>query len=1210
MNALNHSWSRRPWLWRTLTAVGALLLLWAVTWLAVPPLLKWQLQKQASAQLGRNVTVERVDFRPWALSLSLEGLRVAGATGGESQFSLARLYANAELQSILRLAPVIATLTIEQPRLTLRHLGEGRYDVDDILERLRPGDQAEPSDPAHFALFNIDVLGGSLVVTDDSTGSVHQLTELNLGVPFLSNLPSRLEVVTEPRLAFVLNGSAFDSRAASTPFAQTRDTEATVDVPTLDLAPYLPYWPAQWPVRPKAGTLHLALKLDFEHQTQPRLVLSGKAALSGLRVVEQIAASEEAAVLSWDRLQMDINRLEPFARVVDLAQVELQSPRLELARDTQGRLNLSRMLAALPAETRAPAPATATPRAPPWRVRVARVSIDGGTLPWKDASVRPAADLGLSALKVQLQNLNWPLEASVPFEASARLGDTPLELKGSASGTEAQAQLTVGVLALDTFAPYLGNVLVPELAGQASAELGVTWRAPVGEQAMDLLIDVPSLQVDDLRLGPSRRSLASLERLTLRDARINLGKRDVNVGKVLANGLQASVLRDQNGRWQAQDWLKPVPADPVSPPSTRPWQVTLADVELDGGGLTVVDRLPEQPVALAVSQIKLQVKDLQPLASRPTDMPVSLQLRLGPMQAARAEPGRLAVAGTLRLPSADTPLRVKGRVQADRLPLHELEPYFGDRLNLELLRADASYRGSVEVALPAAGLSLSLAGQASLDDFRANTRSPAEELLAWKSLQVRGLALAMAPGQPTRLAVEETVLSDYFARLIIDETGRINLQGLVRPAGGEATVAASTPAASAPVPAPPGPPAGPQPDIRFGPVSLVNGRVLFSDRFIKPNYSANLSELTGGLSAFASANTATGAPQLGDLTLRGRAEGTAALEIDGKLNPLAQPLALDIRGKVRNLELPPLSPYTVKYAGHGIERGKLSVDVAYKVEPSGQLTASNQIILNQLSFGDRVPGSEAPNLPIKLAVALLADRQGVIDINLPVSGSLNDPQFRLAPLIFRLIVNLIGKAVTAPFSLIASAFGGGGPEMSQVGFGEGQRTLDAASRERLDAVAKALVERPALQVTVVGQADLDAERTGYQRARLDQQVLAEKRRALARSGTPPAEGLTVSAQEYAALLQEVYRRADIPKPRNVIGLAKDIPQAEMEALLMAAVPVTTDALRDLAVARAVAVKDYLASRQLPEDRLFLGAPVLGRQGENWRPQAELRLAPR
>jgi hypothetical protein len=227
-----------------------------------------------------------------------------------------------------------------------------------------------------------------------------------------------------------------------------------------------------------------------------------------------------------------------------------------------------------------------------------------------------------------------------------------------------------------------------------------------------------------------------------------------------------------------------------------------------------------------------------------------------------------------------------------------------------------------------------------------------------------------------------------------------------------------------------------------------------------------------------------------------------------------------------------------------------------------------------------------------------------------VSGSINDPQFRIGPIIFKLIFNLIGKAITAPFSLIASAFGGGAESPSQVVFSPGSAMLGPENQQQLESVAKALVDRPALQITVVGHSDLETERSGYQRMRLDERVLAEKRRALARDGRPIPDELAVAAGEYPVLLKEVYRRADIPKPRNLIGLAKDIPQAEMEALLLASIPVTPDALRDLAVARGQSVKDFLASRSLPEDRMFLGAPQLSRQGDGWRPQAELRLAPR
>ena len=469
--------------------------------------------------------------------------------------------------------------------------------------------------------------------------------------------------------------------------------------------------------------------------------------------------------------------------------------------------------------------------------------------------------------------------------------------------------------------------------------------------------------------------------------------------------------------------------------------------------------------------------------------------------------------------------------------------------------------------------------------------------------------------------MKETSLVDFFARVTVNEVGRINLSDIAKTpeearaanaasasanaspgaasAPPQAAATAAAPAASTPASAAVAQANPLAPVVLFGPVSLVNGRVAFSDFFIKPNYAANLSELTGKLSAFSS-QAPGGDPVLADLELRGRAEGSASLEITGKLNPLAQPLALDITGKVRDLELPPLTPYAVKYAGHGIERGKLSVDVNYKVLPSGQLTASNRLVLHQLTFGEAVEG--APNsLPVKLAVALLADRQGVIDLDLPISGSLNDPQFRIGPVIFKIIVNLIGKALTSPFSLLASAFGGG-DEMSHVPFAPGSATLTPEAQQNLDKVAKALADRPTLKITVTGTASLQEEREGLQRESLQQRVLAEKRRA------SPADTSPVSAAEYPALLKEVYRRADMPKPRNLVGLAKELTVPEMEALLLANQAATETMAAELATQRGQAIRTYLVAQKLPVERLFVAAPKAGKQPEKWTPRADLSLA--
>ena len=351
---------------------------------------------------------------------------------------------------------------------------------------------------------------------------------------------------------------------------------------------------------------------------------------------------------------------------------------------------------------------------------------------------------------------------------------------------------------------------------------------------------------------------------------------------------------------------------------------------------------------------------------------------------------------------------------------------------------------------------------------------------------------------------------------------------------------------------------------------------------------------------------------MADLELRGRAERTASVEITGKLNPLVKTLALNVSGKVLDLDLPPLSPYSVKYSGSGITRGKFSVDVNYLVLPGGQLTAKNKVILNQLSFGNKVEGAIA-SLPVKLAVALLADRNGVIDIDLPIGGSLNDPRFSLGSVIVKIILNVIVQAITAPFSLLARALGGG-DELATVAFAPGSARLAAESSARLDKVAKALTDRPALRLTVAGTSTLEAENAAFRRERLAELVRAEKRRALVKaavtSGGSTSGVMDVSPAEYPSLLKEVYKKADITKPRNAIGIgiARDLPADEMEKLLMADVKAIDDSRRELALQRGVAVGDYLTSRELPLERLFLGASKSAPPGGKLSPRAKLILA--
>jgi outer membrane protein OmpA-like peptidoglycan-associated protein len=533
-------------------------------------------------------------------------------------------------------------------------------------------------------------------------------------------------------------------------------------------------------------------------------------------------------------------------------------------------------------------------------------------------------------------------------------------------------------------------------------------------------------------------------------------------------------------------------------------------------------------------------------------------------------------------------------------------------LRLDLLRADTSFKGQVRYASLPAGADVQVRGDAAVEELKLNslnTGAVSEELLNWKALSAPGIEFNMSPGTPLRLKVREISLADFFARLIINPEGRLVLQDLVGTdgKGSPATAQVSAAQASAPASATAPPPANSasanDPVFDIGPIRLINGRVAFSDRFIKPNYSADLSELSGSMSHVSSQAGAA----LADLELRGRAEGTASLEITGKLNPLVKPLELNIKGRVRDLELSPLSSYAIKYAGYGIERGKLSVDVTYSVAPNGQLQASNKIVLNQLVFGDEVPG--ANHLPVKLAVALLADRNGVIDLDLPLSGSINDPEFRVWPIVWKIVGNIIAKALTSPFNLISGLLSGGdaADELSNIAFDAGTAHISESALPSLDQVSKALVDKPGLRLTVVGTASLEREAEAIRRDQLASQLLAEKRRAAASAAKDVTAVSAVSAEEAPALLKEVYRRSNVKKPRNVVGMSKEMNTAEMEALLLQSISVDEDTVRSLALNRSLAVREYLTARQVPSDRLFMGEAEIFPAQADWQPRAELSL---
>ena len=1234
-----------------LWVLAALLLLLALAWLALPPLLKWQLETRGSQLLGRELRVDELRFTPTTLALTLRGLSVGAAPGSPTpapQLQIERVFVDLDARSLLRLAPVVEAIDIDAPKLRLARTSPGHYDIDDLLQRfMRPAPQPA-AEPARFALFNLRLSAGEVTLDDRPVERRHELRRITLDLPFLSNLPDHLLIKVEPRLAFVLNGSEFDSRGHSTPFAQGRASDFKIRFDKLDLNPLWTYLPKGLPVTPAGGALWADLNLRFEQPAQavPRVELLGNIDLRDMT----LKTPADAPLLAWQSLRVRFSDVRPLERQVSLDALHLDGAVLQLRRDASGRMELERLVAAYGGQAAAasqPASAAAgTPAAAGWKVQLALLELNGAQLRWLDSAVQPSAELQLEGIDLRLKQLRWPVDADATLSLDARLSAAgnasgQLHAEGTLTDQRAKIALQASDIDLAAAAPYLHAHLRPQASARLSTDGELDWARGAEPR---LALALSKLRVDDFRLAdkpavakprtasPAPGTLAQFQTLELVDVRADLLQRRLDVASLSLQRPFVELARDADGAVNARSWLvagEAAPGVAAAPAaeSAAPWRVDLREFKLDAGRVRFADAaLPAGPVEL--KGLRVQAQGLAwPLApgAAPLATQLSANLTLPGVRAgsAAATTARLDWRGRVAL----QPMGAKGQLLLERLPVHVFEPYFGDPLPVSLQRLEAGFKGQVDLRQLPGGLSGRLRGDALLADLRVVARAPAggppqasvagRELLTWNAVSLREFSVTLQPGSKPLLEIGELLVGDYYSRLEISEDGNFNLQTVTQPTGGStvagsaaqvAPAAPTTVASAAPIAAPVAMLSKVPIDFVVNSTQFTNGRVDFNDRFIRPNYSAELSELNGSIGRLDSRSR-----DMATLQFKGRVAGTGLLEIGGAVNPAVVPPALDVTAKATDIELPGLSPYSAKYAGYPIERGKLSVDVAYKIDADGKLDARNQIIINQLTFGEKTDSPEATKLPVRLAVALLQDRHGVIDLDLPVTGSLDDPQFSIGALIWKVIVNVLTKAVTAPFSLLG---GGGGKDLSTVEFRSGTAVVTDGSQEVIAKVAKALDDRPGLKLSITGFADPVGERQAMQRAAFETRVHDEHKRERARAALGSTAVDTdlppLSPEQRARLVKQIYTDTRLPeKPRNLIGMAKDIPQAEMEALLEAAVPVDAAAARQLAVQRSRAVREALMAKGLGSERLFLGEPKLRAEAADngdWTPHAQLVLS--
>ncbi len=879
--------------------------------------------------------------------------------------------------------------------------------------------------------------------------------------------------------------------------------------------------------------------------------------------IDQLSVERQhQAILAWTHLQ-----LRPLLwaslthRAPVIGRIELDDPVLHLHIDPQGRVNLLDLVP--PA---APHPAQAPASHMAWRID--HLVLHNGRIDFSDARVSPTLSCQIEHINLHLHDLGtlpdsqgqhhlqlstsdgaqllWQGEvhlAPLSVHGHLRLRQLDLAFWSRLSPQPLPLRLVQGRLGLDLDLDLPVGAQLPEMQhGQLSIEQLVL-HDPAGRA----LLTLPAADIAGIQLSPSRHQ-ARIESLSLQ-------------------GGQLDLLRDAQGRLAmlpATSTTRAPSRSTVAPnknAASAAWNWQLGLLAWQHGRIDLHDlRLPLQA---RMEDINFSVRGLN------QDPSSALQLQLD----SQLQQGHLQVQGQL----VRQPLHADMDIQLAQMDLRAAQSLLARSTWIDLEHGQLASHGHLHYAAsgPAA---LSYSGSLDLSHLGLSDERDRQPLLSWSEVRIPALDFSL---QPRQLKIPRIELVDPYARLTIDRQRVANIATLMRPTAAQAARSPRRTTDQARAKSQPWP-------IHIGEIHIDNGAIAFADLSLNTPFAAGINALHGPIRHLDS-NTRTPA----SVDLQGLINHYGQVQIAGRVNPLAAELFLDLGVHFHNVELSTLTPYAAEFAGYRIDQGKLDMDLHYFIEHR-QLQAENQVRLNQLRLGQHVDSAEAVHLPLKLALALLRDADGNIDIDLPISGSLDNPDFKYGKLLWKVLLNLLEKAVTSPFRLLSGLVHGSDPEaLKHIDFAAGSAQIDPAQAQKLMQLGQALLQRPALNLRIQATTDKVADTYGLQSQAFDAEWNQRHK-----STNDELKALADWFRQLAgpARLEALRQLSMVPDPASSAAHPKLILNAadyrqRLQTAITQSLPLGPGALRELALARAQAIKSQLIEQaHVPDSRLYLVDP--------------------
>ena len=1141
----------------------AFLLYSVIGFLVTPTVLKNALEKNLSENLKRSVSIETIQTNPYLLQITINNFLVENR-GRDKQFvAFDQLFVDLEVISLFKRALVIKSLKLSGPRVNLSRLKDLSYNFSDIADSSGPKKKTA-SKPFLFSLNNIEIINGSIVFLDEPKDTKHRVENLHLAIPYLSNVIHEVEVHVQPAFSAIVNDTPFKLSGRTLPFHDTRRTVFDIQFNNIDIPEYLAYLPKSDDLTLKSGSLDIRASLDFEMQpgNKPAVTLTGDFSLKEIDVAEV----EGESYLAIPQVDVTLLDSRPMEQDFHLASVSLQEPEFLLRRSRDGDIL---PLALLQKNSKDKQDESESPdKESALKLVVDEIVLNDGTIKFDDLSNAEEFQTTLNPIEIKITGLSTLEGAEASYDISMQTeAEEDIAINGTLSLNPLATQLHTVLqhLQIPRFSPYYAEIVTPQVMG-GTLELAAELHYSKTDDVEIIRVENITTQLDSLVINDkTNEKLLAIPTMAIKKTSLDLNSRQFIIGDFSSRDGELHLVRQKDGIVIMKELLRPREVQEKKPDAaeadTSPqWLVTLKKGGIKQYSIILEDHTFAEPTTVLIDKFNLNAENISTIEN--SKGLVDLGMRID-------KQGVVSIKGPITI----APLSVSLALDVAELQVKNLQPYFADKVALANSDGTVSLNGKLMLSkVKGKEITSSFRGNGGVANFSSYDPIAGEVFLKWKDLRFEGMEY---DSDRFAFRIKEIGWYDYYNYIVVFDDGVVNLKTVMKDSGEQVKEIPEE--------------RGKSLLVEIDSVKLENGKIEILDRNITPNYASSLSELSGTIKQLSSR-----ADVISEVNISGKLDQHAPLLITGIVDPLGDELFADLVFDFRDIELSPTSPYTGKFIGYTVAKGKLSLEMKYLVEGT-KITGENKAFLDQFTLGETIESPDAMNLPVNLAISLLKNRQGEITLNIPVKGDLDDPEFSVGGVVFKVIVNLIAKAATSPFALLGALIPDG-EDLQYVDFTSGSSIIEEENTKKIETIAKVLYDRPGLKMDLKGSVNTDLESPVLHEKKFEQMLKNEKFKELSRKKEPstPVDEITIEPEEYKTFLKKAYKKATFEKPKNAFGFNKKLPPEEMEKLLRENIIITEDDLRLLAIQRANAVKSVLVETGPVEpERLFIIEPETG-----------------